>query len=260
MPSRPRRRGGNGPADAARGHVPGPRAGGPDVPGPGPAKLPVLADDLGFRLASTASAAGLTCGRVITRLLIVVAVLVVASFEHSLLREQRLGVGNVELAEKLEHTVEAEARYALRGAAAAARPVVERAGAFVERVETEAARDFDALRALARPPPPDVPEAPQTDALEERFQAPGASESSAAAAERLAEQPRANQGENHRHRFRWRRGWHSLVDPHRRHRRRVQVHRRRARRGGRGRANVDAKGGGPPSGDAKASGGHPSGE
>ena len=192
MPSRPRRRGGNAPADAARGHV----------PGPGPAKLPVLADDLGFRLASTASAAGLTCGRVVMRLLIVVAVLVVASFEHSLLREQRLGVGNVELAEKLEHTVEAEARYALRGAAAAARPVVERAGAFVERVETEAARDFDALRALARPllPPPEVPEAPQTDVLAERFQAPGASEPSAAAAERLAEQPRANQGENHRHR------------------------------------------------------------
>ena len=96
-------------------------------------------------------------------MIIFITVLMVASFEHSLLREQRLADGrvvelpNVETVQELERFVETEAKVALRGAAAAAhtigldrdvefaahlaQPVVERAEAFVEQVETAAARD-----------------------------------------------------------------------------------------------------------------------
>ena len=59
-------------------------------------------------------------------MIIFITVLMVASFEHSLLREQRLADGrvvelpNVETVQELERFVETEAKVALRGAAAAA--------------------------------------------------------------------------------------------------------------------------------------------
>ena len=59
-------------------------------------------------------------------MIIFITVLMVASFEHSLLREQRLADGrvvelpNVETVQELEQFVETEARVALRGAATVA--------------------------------------------------------------------------------------------------------------------------------------------
>ena len=114
-------------------------------------------------------------------LIIFVTVLMVASFEHSLLREQRLADGrvveipNVATVARVEHFVETEAKaieqfveteakVALRGAAAAAHkigldrdvafaahlaePVLEHAGAFLEAPAEELSRDYHLSRRL----------------------------------------------------------------------------------------------------------------
>ena len=102
-------------------------------------------------------------------LIIFVTVLKVASFEHSLLKDvefaAHLAQPVVERAEAFVEQVEtAAARDVAYARAHLAQPVLEHAGAFLEAPAEELGRDYqlvaDALRVLARPgAEPDAPEA-----------------------------------------------------------------------------------------------------